>query len=295
MKPLLVIDCSALARAAYYTMGSLSYKDVRTGIIFGFFKEIVALMDQFGSDTVVFCFDAKGSLRKEVFPDYKKKRHTRELDENEKLALFELKRQITKLRDDYLPTVGYNNVFWRDGFEADDVIATTVAQVPDDGEAIIIGADKDLWQLIRANVRCYNPTKAKMMTLHSFTQKFGIPPKRWAQKLSIAGCKTDEVPGIPGVGETLALRYIRGEMKPESKVFKRIESERGIERIARNRALVKLPYAGTPVFKIRPDSITTEGWERVCVELGMKSLAGKAPVMGREHRRPRVTRDGFGL
>ena len=288
-KSWLILDCYYLCHRAFYTMGSLSYRDVKTGVIFGFFKDIVSLMDQFGTDRIIFCFDANGSKRKEIYPAYKKKRHSRVLDENEKLALFELKRQIEKLRKVYLKTVGYNNVFWADGYEADDVIATTVAQVPEEDDAVIVSADKDMWQLIRSNVVCYNPDKGKTMSLQKFHNTYGIHPVKWAYKLALAGCDTDEVDGIPGVGEKRALLYIRGELPSTSKVYKRIESDKGLERVATNRRLVKLPYKGAPVFEIRPDNVTTEGWEKVVEELGMKSLTGKVPVMGRELRRVRST------
>lgn len=295
MKRWLILDSYYIARRAYYTTGALSFNDIKTGVVFGFFKEVVSLMDQFNGGPIVFCFDAKGSKRKELFPDYKKKRHTKELDEVERLALFEMKRQVEKLRTSYLKTVGYANIFWEDGFEADDIIATTVAQVPEEDEVIIVSADKDFYQLISPRVRCYNPDKGVMMSLQKFVQTYGIQPRRWAQKLALAGCKTDEVPGIPGVGEKTAIKYIRGELKPTSRAFRRIESEKGAERIARNKRLVKLPFAGTPTFTIAPDNVTAEGWERVCDKLGMNSLKGQAPLMGREFRRKRSTRETFGL
>lgn len=291
-KAWLILDCSYLCSRALHTMGELSYKDVKTGVIYGFFKDVAHLMDVFASDTVVFCFDAKGSKRKEIFPDYKVKRHNRELDENEKLMRFELHRQIEKLRTEYLRTVGYRNVFWEDGFEADDIIATTAAQVPWDQQAVIVSADRDFYQLLRHNVTMFNPDKVITHTVDSFKLKWGISPKHWAWKLALAGCKTDEVPGIDGIGDKRAIDYIKGELKPTSKAYAAITSPQGKAVVARNKPLVKLPFAGTPVFEIRPDKVTDEGWRVVMEALGMNSLKDRAPLGGRQARRQRAT---FGL
>jgi hypothetical protein len=84
-------------------MGHLSFQDIKTGVIFGFLKEVLSLKDEFGSDRVVFCFESGLNKRKELFPEYKLKRHSRELDETELQVLGEFKHQLKVLRQDHLP------------------------------------------------------------------------------------------------------------------------------------------------------------------------------------------------
>jgi 5'-3' exonuclease len=263
-------------------MGHLSFQDIKTGVIFGFLKEVLSLKDEFGSDRVVFCFESGLNKRKELFPEYKLKRHSRELDETELQVLGEFKHQLKVLRQDHLPRIGFSNVFTQRGYESDDIIASITQQLPEDQDAIIISSDGDLLQLLRPNVMMYNPGKKKAVTLQSFSKETGLEPWEWAKVKAIGGCKTDEVPGIPGVGEKTAIKYILGKLKPDSAAYKAIKANKEI--ITRNRKLVELPFEGTQVFELRTDTISDEGWKEVCDALGMSSIRGRAPTLTRTKR-----------
>lgn len=284
MKTYLILDVHYLAHRAFYTMGTLSHGDVKTGVIYGFLKEIIALKEAFGSDDVVFCFDSKNSKRKDLFPDYKKKRHSKDRTAEELKALAEFRQQIVMLRKEYLATIGYRNVFWKDGYESDDIIASVSAAIPDDDEGIIITADKDLYQLIRPNVIFHNPDKRRTVTLQSFVATYGIQPKQWARVLALAGCKTDEVPGIAGIGTKTAISYILGTLKPTSKKYAAIKSEEGLKTMRRNKPLVLLPFEGVGTFELQKDAVTKEGWRTVTEALGMKSLRDQSPLAARRER-----------
>lgn len=294
MSTWLVIDAHYLCHRAFYTMGELSFGEIKTGVIYGFLRTISDLKDSFGTDKVVFCFDSKGSKRKELFKPYKERRHTKELTPEEQKAVAEFRKQISKLRDQYLPAIGYRNVFHVDGLESDDLIASVVRNsIGENDDAVIISADRDLWQLLDERVIMHNPDKRQTVTAASFSKEHGIPPAWWGRVLSLAGCKTDEVPGIPGIGKKTALSYLKGALKPTSKKYADIKSDAGRKVVKRNKRLVILPFDGTPEFSLQKDALSMEGWQAVCAELGLKSIRDRGPFSTREQRKQRP--GGFGF
>ena len=87
----------------------------------------------------------------------------------------------------------------------------------------------------------------------------------------IGGCKTDEVPGIQGVGEGYALKYIKGTMNIKGKLYSRIV--KGKRTIKRNRLLVKLPFAKTTVPDIQPGvEINFKAFQEICIRYGFASF-----------------------
>jgi DNA polymerase-1 len=265
-RTLLIFDMHYLAWRAYHTTGELSYKGVRTGVVFGVLRDMVDLQDTFMSTHTACCFDCGRIRRKDIYEGYKKKRHTRSLTEEEQKGYDEVRRQIYLLRCLYLNKIGYANVLWANGFESDDIIAGITRNLPDRDEAVIVSADKDLYQLLRPNVSLYNPAKRHTTTLQSFFQAYGIKPRQWARVLAIAGCKTDEVPGIPGIAVKSAVAYLRGELG--GKRYDRIRA--GRQQMLFNRRLVELPFEDTPEFELMDDHFTRDGWARTLEFLGIK-------------------------
>ena len=98
-------------------MGDLSHKGSATGVVFGFLKTVQALQEFFDTPHVVFCWDSKTSKRKEIFPEYKSHRRDKYKEMSKEELEFEKKfqSQMKKLRRDYLPTIGYRNVFVLEG------------------------------------------------------------------------------------------------------------------------------------------------------------------------------------
>lgn len=284
-RPLLLLDCHALAWRAFHTMGHLSFGDIKTGVIFGFLKEVVSLLEEFEPAAVVFAFEGHGSKRKEIFPAYKFKRHNRELSEEEAQVLGHFRGQIKMLRECYLDKIGFKNVIWQDGYESDDIIARYTKALVPEVDAVIVSEDGDFWQLLKPNVSIYSPKTHKLLTMQGFFQRTGLPqPTRWAQVLALAGCNSDEVPGIPTVGKKTAISYVLGKLKPTSAKFKAIESEEGQKIVARNKRLVKLPFEGTKLPQLLSDDISEEGWRWVCDELGMKSIRDEHWIFKRAKR-----------
>jgi 5'-3' exonuclease len=283
-KPILILDCQYLCHRAFHALGAnLDFAGEPTAVVFGFLKDVSALLNEFQTERVVFTWDRGCGKRREIYPEYKAVRMAAHQDatDEEKQARRDFLRQVQKLRECYVPQLGYRNSFWQDGYEADDVIASVVKQsLGEDDQAIIVSSDQDLWQLIGPNASCYNPYKKTLLDRDTFMATYGIEPCLWANVKALAGCSTDGVPGIKGIGEATAVKWFRSQLKFDSVAYRKI-NEMGIEIHNRNIQLVRLPFAGTEVFRLREDETSAERWRTLADKLGMKSIRELAPGMPR--------------
>lgn len=282
-QPILVIDCHYMCHRAFHSMGELSFKSKATGVIFGFLKSITALKDQFSTDRVAFCFEHPVLFRRDLYPDYKRRRRSKQRTGAEARDFEGLQLQISELQKRYLPKIGFRNVFSFRGMESDDIMAALALQATEDDPVVLVTADSDLYQCLRRDkVTIYSPQKRKLLTAEWFFSAHQIYSSWWYLVKALSGCKGDEVPGVRGVGEQTALRFLRSELNANSKVFRRIGSSEGLAIRKRNERLVKLPFEGCPVPKIVPDEVTKEKWLEVCGMLGMRSLAQHPPIATRK-------------
>ena len=137
-------------------MGSLSYGGNATGVVYGFLKDIITLKKRFETNYIVFCWDYGKGIRKLISSDYKSNRHKDKEDDDFEISF---KKQVTLLRTEYLKQIGFRNIFYQDGYESDDIIASVCRNLPDGDKGIIVSADHDLYQLLTANISMYNPQK----------------------------------------------------------------------------------------------------------------------------------------
>ena len=222
-------------------------------------------MDSFDTEHIAFCFDSRTSKRQKMYPLYKEKRRIREQEATEeerknKQVFYD---QVQLLRREYLPNIGFKNIFVQGGYEADDIIASlvknTILQSGD--RAVIISSDSDLLQLLEPWCILWNPTKEKTISSLSFQKEWGISPVQWAEVKAWAGCSSDSVPGVPGVGEKTAAKYLRGELDPKLKKYKEITNNLGI--YTHNIKLVRLPLEGVDTFQFAEDEVTPAKWKKV--------------------------------
>lgn len=280
-QPLLVLDVHYLAHRAFHSSSHLEWKGVGTGVVFGLLKSISQFKDEFNTDRIAFCFEGRGSARKLLYSGYKEKRRT-ERSPEEVERYNELTTQIGRLRTSYLPEIGFKNIFCFPELESDDIMAVLALHAGNDEEVILITADSDLFQCLRTDaVTIYSPQRMKLFTEQWFVKEYGIQPRQWAVVKAIAGCTSDCVKGVPGVGEKTALKFVKGELPEKSKAYSSILSDTGKEIVRRNRLLVKLPFATCPIPEVREDKVTKAGWESVCKKLGMKSIATRPPIASR--------------
>lgn len=284
-QPLLILDCHYLCHRAFHAQQDLSWNGIATGVIFGFLKSIGVLKNEFATDRIGFCFEGTTLWRKTWFPEYKMKRqhHERETDPEKVRARGDLCRQIDALRTRHLPLIGFKNIFYYPGYESDDLMAKFAET--EKGDVVLVTSDADLFQCLRPNVSIWDPNKKRLFTDKWFRKEYGIDPWRWAMVKAIAGCGSDGVPGIPGVGEITALKFIRGELKHSSKAWASIMSDEGKRVVLRNRKLVELPFKDpdTPLPELHEDNVKQDGWNEVCKSLGIRSLMDRAPIYSRRY------------
>jgi len=279
----LILDCNYLCHRAKHSTGGLSYGNTATGVIYGFLRSLSGFQDLFNTSNFVFCWDSNTSKRKEIYPEYKTNRKKEDYTEEEIEFDKAFRRQMKKLRTTYLPMIGFKNVFIQQGYEADDVMASICNRsIREKDEAVIITSDKDLYQCIRSNVSCYNPQTNKILTLQGFKKKYEILPREWVLVKAIAGCSTDNVLGVKGVGEKTAIKYLMGKLTEGKKYFD-ITCPQGMKIHERNYNLVRLPMKGTKQFKLRKDELSEQGWKPVVKILGMSSIRDRMPF-GRKRK-----------
>ncbi len=273
MKTWLLVDSHYLCHRAFHSMGNLTFGDYRTGTIFGFLKTMIELDDLFQPLRHVYCFDAGKNKRKEIYQKYKEGRAARRkaMTGEQREAYQGLQKQIRKLQYSILQRLGYRNVLYEIGYEADDIIASVCQNKPTDVEIIMVGADHDLYQLLGKDVMMYDLKRKRMMTAESFKEEFGIEPTQWADVKAIAGCTSDDVHGVKGVGEKSAIKFLTGSLSGTR--FDSIANNSAIWK--RNLKLVELPFVGTPTYEIRRDRTSKDRWETVCSKYGLKSLLGR--------------------
>ncbi len=231
-----------LCHIAHYSMGHLENDDdKRTGVIFGVFKQLLSLFKKFKSNNFILCWDSRLSYRKQIFPEYKAQRKKNITPEQEKERKY-LYDQISQLRSEIMPEVGFKNNFIKTGYEADDLIAKFIIDYRNepDSNFLIISTDQDLFQILSKNVRIYNVIKKEMITEEWFMEKWeGLLPINFRSIKSIAGCSSDNIPPIEkGIGEKTALKYVLG--KCDEFLIKKIKNCSEVRE--RNFKLVSLPF-----------------------------------------------------
>ena len=268
----LVIDCNSLAYRNVYNMTELSFGEIRTNVIYGFLKGLLDLAEMFKTNKFVFCWDSRQSYRKMIDETYKAGR----VDEKQEKLVKYAREQFFILRTKILPKMGFKNVFMQSGYESDDLIAWVVWRFPED--QVIVTGDNDLMQLLHDDRFCpikifYIPTK-KIITEKNFTNKYGIKPSEWSHVKAIGGCQSDNVKGIPGVGQESAIKFLNGVLK-DGAIKNRILSDEG-KRIAKDCLwLVSLPFCGDrqiDITEIFDDELFSMNFMDVFKEYGCHSF-----------------------
>jgi DNA polymerase-1 len=269
---IILIDANSICHAAKHSMGDLSWEEKKVGVIFGFLRQLLSLAKKFESNRFIFAWDTRSSVRSQFYPGYKGRRKKDKTPEEKELDNIAYD-QFNILRDEVLPEIGFLNSFWQEGYEADDVIASIV-HCNKKEKIVIISTDEDLYQLLSENVTMYSIRKKQEYTLHNLWKDCHIPPQDWADVKAIAGCSSDDVPGIVGVGEKTACKYLNRQLSVIHKTYRSIKE--GKELIERNLKLVTLPYPGTDKIVIKEDNkLSLNGFLNVCNRYGFASFMYK--------------------
>ncbi len=196
---LLLIDGHAIMYRSFYAIRGLATSDgFPTNAIYGFFQSLEKVLEEFPSSHVVLAMDSKGkTVRHEEFEEYKANRP--EMPE-------ELSKQIPRI-EEITDSLGYR-VIRKEGYEADDVIAKLANRARERGlEVLVFSGDKDLAQLVDEDVRIVDTdddNHLEVMGPDGVREKYGVPPEKIRDFLALTGDTSDNIPGVPQVGEVRA-------------------------------------------------------------------------------------------
>lgn len=217
-KTLYVVDGSYYIFRAYYGIrGLTNSKNFPTNGLFGFVGMLEKLLSAEKPEYLIVTFDPKGgSFRNEIYPEYKANRQAPPED---------LIPQFPRFRD---IVRGYNiPIFEEVGFEADDVMGTLARQAAEAGfEVVLITGDKDLTQLLTDHVSMLDTMRDRRMGPAEVMERFHVTPEQMTDLLGLWGDSSDNIPGVPGIGEKTASKLVAEYGSMES-VYERIEDFKG--------------------------------------------------------------------
>jgi len=282
---ILIIDSNFVCYMFRFAFGGLNFEEKPTAIIFGFLNQLYALAGRFKTNKFVFCWDSRKSYRRQRNPNYKSSRREEKTDEDREDDRIAFK-QFSDLRQCVLPKLGFKNNYIQTGCEADDLIASIVMNNP--GDFVIVSSDNDLLQLLDTGLNycaLYNPITKKQITATDFRKEWGIDPFQWTAVKSIAGCNGDNVPGVPGVGEKTAVKFITGKLS-KGVIYDRIMDAEGAGGlIEETRWFVELPLPGTKKFELQEnENFLFNKFVDICEEYGFRSFLAKDRLNGWKER-----------
>ena len=199
-KLLLLVDGSSYLYRAYHALPDLRNAEGEpTGAIYGFLNMLHRLQKDYPTAYVACIFDAKGkTFRNDLYQEYKANRSAMPDDLVKQTApIHELVRML-----------GWP-VLSVEGIEADDVIGTLVTIAGKEGFDIVVSTgDKDMSQLVKDHVMLVNTMNNEVMDTEGVIRKFGVPPERIIDYLSLIGDTSDNIPGVSKVGPKTAVKWL---------------------------------------------------------------------------------------
>jgi len=194
LKTITIIDTFGFFFRSYFALPPLKNSDgFPTGLLSGFINFIDSLPQEHNTDYLVFALDSKGkTFREELYPEYKAHRESPPEDLIKQLPI----------AIEWIEKMGFAH-FAKEGFEADDVIATVTRIAKEQGVRVrIVSHDKDLYQLIDdKRVVLFDSVKKSNVDEEACIHKFGVNPRDFINFQAIVGDSSDNVPGVKGIGQ----------------------------------------------------------------------------------------------
>ena len=200
--PLILVDGSSYLYRAFHALPPLTNsKGKPTGAVKGVINMMRRLQKDYPQSVTAVIFDAKGkTFRDDLYSDYKANRPPMPDD---------LRLQIEPIHN-IIKAMGMP-LLSIEGVEADDVIGTLAVQATVQQQPVVISTgDKDIAQLVDQHISLVNTMTNTTLDTEGVKAKFGIPPELIIDYLALLGDKSDNIPGVPGVGEKTALALLQG-------------------------------------------------------------------------------------
>jgi len=222
---LFLIDGHAVCYRCFFAIRVLATsKGQPTNAVYGFIRIIRNILREYQPDYMAVCFDTpKKTHRQEKFAEYKIQRPSMPDD---------LRCQIPVIKD----VIRAFNVpiFEKDGYEADDLIATISKKFTQkDREIVIVSDDKDMYQLAASNIKYFNSKSGTILGTKELKEKLGFAPQRIVDFIGLAGDASDNIPGVAGIGAVGARQLINefGNLEAILKHFEKIKDLKGKEKL----------------------------------------------------------------
>lgn len=234
MKKIFIIDGNSLVNRAFYALPLLANSDgVYSNAVFGFVNCLVKLISENNPDYLVVAFDhARKTFRNELYAEYKGTR---------KETPIELRPQFAILKD-MLTSMGIKCIE-QEGIEADDIIGTITRL--SGIENYIITGDRDSLQLINDTTKVWLTQKGitdiKEVNLNNIQELYSLTPEQVIEYKALAGDSSDNIPGIPGIGEKTAINLL-SEFKDVDNLYNNLDKLKGkqLEKIEQGKELCYL-------------------------------------------------------
>lgn len=200
-KTIYLIDGTAYIHRAYHAIRGLTNSSgLSTNAAFGFTRMLLKLLSERSPEYIGMFFDAKGpTFRHEMFAAYKANRPP--MPEDMAVQLPYIKEIVRAMRI---------TLFEMPGYEADDVIGTIAKAAEAAGFwVVMVTGDKDFMQLVTEKISIWDPMKEKSIDHASVRNTFGLDPVQLIDVMGLSGDTSDNVPGVPGIGEKTALSLIQ--------------------------------------------------------------------------------------
>ncbi|WP_341927946.1 DNA polymerase I [Nocardioides psychrotolerans] len=203
---LLLLDGHSLAYRAFFALPVENFSTTtgqHTNAVYGFTSMLINVLRDEQPTHLAVAFDvSRQTFRLEQYAEYKAKRNKTPGEFSSQLPLIE--EVLDALRIPFLK---------KDGFEADDIIATLVTQaLADDMDVLVLTGDRDALQLVTEHSTVLYPMRGvsdlARMTPEAVEAKYGVPPHRYPELAAIVGETSDNLPGVPGVGQGFAAKWI---------------------------------------------------------------------------------------
>ncbi|MEK4442746.1 MULTISPECIES: DNA polymerase I [Niallia] len=282
-KKLILIDGNSIAYRAFFALPLLNNdKGVHTNAVYGFTMMLMKIIEEEKPTHALVAFDAgKTTFRHKTFSEYKGGRQK---------TPPELSEQFPYIRE-LLKSYGIHH-YELENYEADDIIGTLSLQGEKDGfEVVVISGDKDLTQLSSDKTTVYI-TRKGITDMESYTpdhiqEKYGLTPDRIIDMKGLMGDSSDNIPGVPGVGEKTAIKLLKEFDSLENLVqsIDKVSGKKLKEKLEefKDQALMSKELA--TIFREAPLTITLEDTEfpgmqieklkEIFKELGFNSLLEK--------------------
>jgi len=208
MNPLILVDISHLVFRHHYTKRNFSYEGRATGGLFGAIQTLIKLKRDNPEAHIIAAFDSRSKHRHEVvrvarehgvLPEAHEYKGGRDKGEEYQKIVDQIDRLLEFLQKTVVQAVKMP------GNEADDIIGTYSTR----GQSLIVSGDKDFYQLISPTCQVFNPGKDLMITEDHIRHEYNLEPVQMIDVGAFAGDKSDNIPGVPGIGEKTALKLIQ--------------------------------------------------------------------------------------